>query len=67
MLNARVTPRWESENNRMATVEGLPTEKIPKIRTKLHVWMFLWSSYKHISRGGQRRRDTELRRRGVEF
>ena len=67
MLNARVHPSCESENDRMATVEGLPTYKIPEIRAKLDISMFLWSSYKHISRGGQRRRDTEMRRRGVEF
>ena len=67
MRSARVHPRWESENGRMATVEGLPSYNIFKIRAKLDVSMFLRSSYKQISREGQRQRESEMRHGGVDF
>lgn len=51
----------------MAIVEGLPSYKIPEIRAKLNVLMFLGSSYKQISRGREGQGETEMRHRGVDF
>ena len=65
MLSARVHPKWKSENGRMAIMEGLPSYKIPEIRAKLNILMFLGSSYKQISRGGERQGETEMRHRGL--
>ena len=67
MLSARVHPRWESENGRMAIAEGLPSYKTPENRAKLNVLMFLGPSYKQTSRGGEREGETEVIHRGVDF
>ena len=52
MLSTRRALEMESENGRMATMEGFPFYNIPAISAKLDVSMFLGLSYKAISRGG---------------